>query len=131
MTELNKLPLAAAVRAMFGVAAELDRPDSSGSVKGASYRDLAIAAISAYLTTARRVPEPEGWRDIATASKNGTAIWGCNPKRAQEGKVAFINGEWEAINFSGFGTGTGFYPTHWRHLPALPAPPEPIDAEKM
>jgi len=74
------------------------------------------------------------WRDISSAPRDGTAIWGCDPEHAYEGKVVFANHEWEFINFSGFGTGTGFYPTIWQPLPKLPAirrvPEQPEGQEK-
>jgi hypothetical protein len=60
------------------------------------------------------------WRLIKTAPQDGMVILAAN-NRKQMG-IVFLNvqGEWELVNIDRHPTGTGFYPTHWMHLPEYP-----------
>ena len=62
------------------------------------------------------------WRDIATAPRDGTTIFGANTKLAQRGFVHFnANGEWELVDgLTNYPMGKGFYPTHWMPEPKPP-----------
>jgi len=61
--------------------------------------------------------EAQKWQDIKTAPKNGYPIYAIDNKSHLNGKVCFVNGDWEQINVHGECMGIGFYPTHWMPLP--------------
>lgn len=68
----------------------------------------------------RRAPPaaPTGWRDIATAPKDGNSIW-CYVAGYQT-SLTWINGAWR--NLSAWGRLEEWSPTHWMPLPAAPSP---------
>lgn len=76
-----------------------------------------VAALSAASQPAPAVGE---WQDMPSAPKDGTRVWAYDADHGYEAKVAFIQGEWECIDFDDYGMNVGFYPTHWMPLPAKP-----------
>jgi len=73
-------------------------------------------------TTARAIMALDGWRDIASAPKDGTMIEVID---AEAPRRRFIAG-WENDGWRAPGAGHVLYMTHWRPLCAPPAPePQP------
>lgn len=73
----------------------------------------------------------DGWRPISEAPKDGTRIIGCDATRRYVALGYFdAVGEFDQVDRQGGSMGMGFYPTHWRELPAppleaLPRNPQP------
>ena len=77
----------------------------------------------------RALPVSDGWEDIATAPRDGTAIWaygtiggdwGYTPDREDMAKTAYRSGRWRFAQPMGRHDQTAWQPTHWRPLPAPP-----------
>lgn len=102
--------------------------------EGYADTDLCVQAALAALAAGAERERTAGWRDIASAPKDGTEILVCVTH-------SLGDGEWQTIQWVDWQRGDQvwphyreridipFPPTHWRPLPAPPAPETPSDAQ--
>lgn len=131
ITELEARPEAAQVRVNGlpcpDTLAQIIRKVDGSNNLGAG--ELAERILSA-LEQPNTVAQPDGWRDISTAPKDGTWFLGYTPRRVHgwpwlksEGAIISFRwwGEHEGDKIPWFSNMDGFpQPTHWMPLPPAP-----------
>lgn len=89
-------------------------------LEGHGYYQRAEAA----LALADRLEAREGWRDIASAPKDGTRVLLAHASAAFDGWWDDGEGAWVDGETDNDGDYIAYRPSHWMPLPPLPLPPQ-------